>query len=84
MEHLDAAQRPRIVIPRFGGKRGHPIVLAREGFEGILSLDRDATLKTYTSMQRSQTLDLDVDDSAVVRDIDTPADLAAENRLDPA
>lgn len=70
--------RPRVLQPTFAGKRGHPIVLSAEGFEEILSLDANGTLKDYTSRYKSKTIELPVEDSAVVRDIDTPADLQTE------
>ncbi len=75
-------KRSRILIPRFDGKRGHPIMLGRAGFEEILSLDRSATLKAYTSAHPAETMELDVEDAAVARDIDTPSDLAAEQKRD--
>jgi molybdenum cofactor cytidylyltransferase len=67
-------RRPRVLLPRFDGKHGHPIVLSAAGIEEIQSLDgkRGATLKDYTS--RHERLDLEVDDPAVLHDIDTPED----------
>lgn len=67
-------RRPRVLLPRFNGKHGHPIVLSAGGIEEIQSLDgkRGATLKDYTS--RHERLDLEVDDPAVLHDIDTPED----------
>ena len=72
------ATRPRILSPKYDGKRGHPIVLSADGFAEILSLSPDATLKAYTSRYSAETVELEVDDPAVTRDVDTPADYAAE------
>jgi len=66
--------RPRVLLPRYNGRHGHPIILSAAGIDEIQSLDgkRGATLKDYTS--RHERLDLDVDDPAVLHDIDTPED----------
>ena len=78
-------KRPRVLLPTCDGKHGHPILLSCEGAGQILSLPRDATLKTYTSTQSEHTLELRVDDPAVLCDIDTPADYQAalERLTDP-
>jgi molybdenum cofactor cytidylyltransferase len=72
------ARRPRILLPKFHGRRGHPIVLSAVGFSEIISLPADATLKAYTSSHASEMIEMEVDDDAIARDIDTPADYAAE------
>ena len=69
-------RRPRVLLPRFEGKHGHPIVLGAEGIGEILALPMDATLKDYTSRQVRSTIELDVDDPEILRDLDTPQDLA--------
>jgi molybdenum cofactor cytidylyltransferase len=70
--------RPRVLAPTYQGKRGHPIVLSMTGVDEIISLPPAATLKSYTSAYASEMVELSVDDAAVVRDIDTPGDYAAE------
>ena len=72
------ARRPRILLPSYQGKHGHPVVLSALGIDEIISLPPAATLKTYTSAYASETLEVPVEDPAVVRDIDTPADYEAE------
>ena len=74
------ARRPRVLVPTHQGKRGHPIILSAVGFSEISSLAGDATLKSYTSAHAAEILELEVEDAAVTRDIDTPADLAAEQK----
>ena len=75
-------KRPRVLLPTFDGKHGHPILLSVEGADEILSLPPEATLKSYTSTQSERTLELPIDDPAVLADIDTPADYqAAVERL---
>jgi molybdenum cofactor cytidylyltransferase len=76
------AKRPRVLLSTYGGKHGHPILLAADGADEIRSLPSDATLKTYTSKYSEHTLELAIDDPAVLHDIDTPADYqAAVQRL---
>ena len=72
--------RPVVVLPTFKGKHGHPILLSSERALEILALGDDATLKTFTSRHIKRTLELDVDDPAILHDLDTPADYQAAAR----
>lgn len=72
---LTAADRTLVATPQYRGQSGHPIALReqllqrfREGYAGTL---RDVV--RGAGVQRCQ---LDVDDAAVLVDLDTPADLA--------
>jgi molybdenum cofactor cytidylyltransferase len=70
--------RPRVLLPTHKGKHGHPILLSADGADAILSLSRERdTLKSYTSKLSERTLELAIDDPAVLSDIDTPADYQA-------
>ena len=69
-----ATPRPRVVLPTYDGKHGHPILLASDGAHEILSLRGEQTLRSYTSTQSKRTLELAIDDPAVLSDIDTPQD----------
>lgn len=61
------------VIPRYRGRRGNPVLLAAQLFAELQTLVGDvgarAVLARYTATVRW----LDVDDPAVVEDLDTPA-----------
>ena len=72
-----ANPRPRIVLPTHAGKHGHPILLSADGIDEVLSLSTDQTLKAYTDRHVERTLELDIEDPAVLLDLDTPADYAA-------
>jgi molybdenum cofactor cytidylyltransferase len=73
--NADPSNRPRIVLPTHRGQHGHPILLDSRGIDEILALSGpDATLKTYTAAHAQQTIDVPVDDPAILEDIDTPAD----------
>lgn len=74
IEAWDANRHARIVSPRFGGRRGHPILLSALGVDEIRNLPADATLKTYVERHTAASLEVDVTDPAVLADVDTPAD----------
>ncbi len=66
--------RAPAVIPTHHGKRGHPIVIDASRAGEILSLPKDATLKTFISQVADRVVELPTDDPAVVADVDTPED----------
>jgi CTP:molybdopterin cytidylyltransferase MocA len=68
------ARRPQVLLPTFDNKHGHPILINASAIDEILQLPHGATLKTITSRHVSSTLEIEVDDSAILDDIDTPAD----------
>jgi molybdenum cofactor cytidylyltransferase len=72
---------PRAVLPRHDGKRGHPVLIDRSGFEEIRSLADNQTLKTYISRYPKATMEVDVPDPAVLFDVDTPEDYARAEAL---
>ena len=68
-----------IVIPTFGGKRGHPALIdLRKYRRDIVALSGDAGLKPVMRGHPDDTLELPVDDAAILRDIDTPEDYREE------
>lgn len=69
----DRAQ-PAIVQPSHAGKHGHPILIRSNCADEILALMPNETLKTFVDRHRSDTVVVDVNDPAVVNDVDTPAD----------
>jgi molybdenum cofactor cytidylyltransferase len=66
--------RARVVRPIHRGRGGHPVLLDLCGRDEIRALPRDATLKRYTHAHVERTISVDVDDPAILEDIDTPAD----------
>lgn len=63
-----------VIRPVFRGEHGHPILIASRCADRILSLPKDATLKTFVRDARTRVLDLAVDDEFTITDIDTPQD----------
>ncbi len=68
-----------IVVPVYGGKRGHPaLVDLGRYFPEIQSLTGEYGLKPVMRGYPDDTLEVDVEDEGVLRDIDTPEEYRAE------
>jgi len=65
-----------IVVPVFGGQRGHPVGFGRSFRCELLGLSGDAGARTVLTKHASAVRLLEVDDAGVVQDIDTLADAA--------
>lgn len=63
-----------IAVPAYHGKRGHPVVLSARCAADVLNLNDDQTLKAVVERYKEQTVEVDVEDSGVVTDVDTPED----------
>jgi molybdenum cofactor cytidylyltransferase len=72
-----AASDAAIVIPRRGGRNGHPVRVSRGIAAELLSLPVDAQAREVLHRHRGETLFLDVDDPGILHDVDTPADYEA-------
>ena len=73
MAESDAA----VVIPRYRGKRGHPVGVSGELIAELLALDPAASPQDAIRSRRDRTVFLDLDDAAITADIDRPEDYAA-------
>ncbi len=63
-----------VVAPRFDGRHGHPVCIARCVVEELLALPTTAQARDVIRKYRPQTLFVDVEDAAVLHDIDTPVE----------
>lgn len=70
-------ERPAIVSPRLGGKRGHPVILPPSLRDEILRAEVTANLHQVLRAHPDLRVDVDVDDRGVLRDVDTMADLGS-------
>ena len=61
-----------IVVPRFHGRRGHPVIFARALFSELLAAPPDQGAKTVVHAHRDETLEIDTEDEGILIDIDTP------------
>jgi CTP:molybdopterin cytidylyltransferase MocA len=69
-----------IAIPKFNGKRGHPVVIHRRIAEEILAEPPTSKLNAVMDRHTSEIHYLDLNDSGITDDIDDPA--AYRNLLD--
>ena len=63
-----------IVRARFQGRNGHPVVFSRAVFEELRAADPRVGAKAVLRAHAGAIVNVDVDDSAVVGDVDTPED----------
>ena len=64
--------RKPIAVPRFHGKRGHPVIFARSLFDELLNAPIDQGAKAVVNAHRNETVELDTEDEGITLDIDTP------------
>jgi molybdenum cofactor cytidylyltransferase len=62
------------VAPFYEGQRGHPIGFGADFFAGLTSLDGDEGARRL--IVPGTLVRIDTDDAGILRDVDTPADLA--------
>jgi len=72
----DAAAPDRIVVPRRGDRRGHPVVFGRSLFAELLATPDPAGARRVVRRDASRVVELETDDPGVLIDVDTPEDLA--------
>ncbi len=61
-----------IVVPRYRGRRGHPVIFSSSLFAELLTAPVDQGAKIVVHAHRDQTLEIDTEDEGVTIDIDTP------------
>jgi molybdenum cofactor cytidylyltransferase len=62
----------RVVIPRYQGKRGHPVAVTREIVAELLELPPGAQARDVIHRHAAEACYVDVDDPGILRDIDDP------------
>jgi molybdenum cofactor cytidylyltransferase len=75
VEHYQRRQRP-IVIARYEGRRGHPVIFDRSLFAELLAAPEDQGARTVVNADPGRVDYFEVDDEGVVLDLDTPEDVA--------
>ena len=63
-----------VVIPRFDGTRGHPIMLSRRVVEELAALDAGGSPRDVVRSHYDEARFVDLRDSGVLVDVDTPPD----------
>jgi molybdenum cofactor cytidylyltransferase len=71
-----AAGKP-IVVARYRGRRGHPVIFDSAVFDELMAAPEDQGARVVVNADAARVAFVDVDDPGVVLDLDTPADLAS-------
>jgi len=61
-----------IVVPRYHGRRGHPVIFSRSLFSELQDTSLDQGAKAVVHAHQKDTLEIDTEDEGVTIDIDTP------------
>jgi molybdenum cofactor cytidylyltransferase len=64
-----------IVIARYHGRRGHPVIFDRSVFEELLAAPLDQGARLVVNADPGRVAYVDVEDEGTVLDLDTPAEL---------
>ena len=70
-----------LAAPYWRTRRGHPVGLSGKFFAQLLTLDGDEGAKKLLAANQHRLVKIPVGDPGVIRDIDTPADLAPRLRI---
>jgi molybdenum cofactor cytidylyltransferase len=70
-----------VVVPAYHGARGNPVLFDRTVFSQIKEIQGDVGAKSVVARNRNRVLQVDVEDSGVLWDIDTPSDYAGASRV---
>ena len=68
-----AADSALLRVPRYEGRRGHPVWFSRELIPEFLALEADGAARDVVRRHADRTLFVDVNDLGILADIDDPA-----------
>ncbi len=66
------AERKLIVVPRFAGRRGHPVLFSSKLFPEFLAASPETGAKPVVRGHPEETLELETGEEGILIDIDTP------------
>ncbi|MCK4721854.1 MAG: nucleotidyltransferase family protein, partial [Dehalococcoidia bacterium] len=66
-----AEGRAGIVLPRYQGRRGHPVIISRQYFDEVFELDESIGLRQLMQQHEDDVYEVDVASSDILRDLDT-------------
>ncbi|NTW01143.1 MAG: nucleotidyltransferase family protein [Oscillochloris sp.] len=72
----DACPDALAVVPYYHGQRGNPVLLSRMLFSELRALDGDVGARQVIAHHTAEVCQIDVNDPAVLMDMDTPEDYA--------
>jgi molybdenum cofactor cytidylyltransferase len=61
-----------IVVPRCGGRRGHPVIFSKELFAEFLAAPAEHGAKSVVHAHREDSLEIETSEAGVLIDVDTP------------
>ncbi|MBN2544010.1 nucleotidyltransferase family protein [bacterium] len=61
----------KIILPKYNGKRGHPVLIPRKYFKQIMQAPLDEGLRHVIHDNKENLVDLDVDDKGITQNINT-------------
>ena len=70
-----------LAAPYFRARRGHPVGVSKEFLQGLLAAKGDEGAKKLLAANEQKIVKIPVGDPGVIRDIDTPGDLAPPLRI---
>jgi molybdenum cofactor cytidylyltransferase len=74
---FDPDEGRSIIVPTMKGKRGNPVLWGRRFFGQILAIEGDVGARHLIGENMNQVFEVEMDDEAVLTDIDKPEDLSA-------
>ncbi len=78
---LCAAPPANVTMPRFEGTRGHPVLISKMVVAELLALPPGAAARDVIRSYNATVQYVDVNDPAILMDVDTPEDYQALSRL---
>jgi molybdenum cofactor cytidylyltransferase len=63
---------PAIVVPRYGGRRGHPVIFSASLFGELLEAPVEQGAKAVVNAHRDATVEIETAEAGITIDIDTP------------
>jgi molybdenum cofactor cytidylyltransferase len=63
-----------IIVPSYQRHRGHPFLIDKSCWEEILNLPQDMTLRDFLNSNPQEIYYVNVEDSSILQDMDTPDD----------
>jgi molybdenum cofactor cytidylyltransferase len=72
-----------IVVPVYGGRRGHPLLVDLKHRDEVLRLDPAVGLRQLLRAHPEDVREIEVDEAAILRDLDTPADYREQDGVKP-
>lgn len=73
--YREAATAHPIVLPRYRGRQGHPVLFDQAYFKEIGKLTGDAGARSVIRAHSKDVIEIEVDDPGILQDIDRPRDL---------